>query len=168
MGEAGIHAYNRDGPFEQHSQAIERLKGRDLGAPQILRNALASLPLFIASPGQNTSEAPSGECPTQVYPCSLGPELVAAAAAVQQHRVRLRRLRKRSRDGDTIIDRLFHPITQRSSTQGPVARHRVLRKWNMMRDIVESRRKRLARSADVKSMMRSEEHTSELQSQSNL
>ena len=26
MGEAGIHAYNRDGFSEQHSQAIERLK----------------------------------------------------------------------------------------------------------------------------------------------
>src|SRR5260221_1395152 len=59
MREAGIHPYNRDSPTEQHGQAIERLKRGDLGAVEFLRDAIASLALLVASPGQHTSEPPS-------------------------------------------------------------------------------------------------------------
>src|SRR5258706_3374016 len=122
MCQTGIHAYHGDGPIEQHGQAIERLKRGDLGAVQFLRYALASLALLVASPGQHTSEAPSGERSAKLSPCSLGPELVAAAAAVQEHRVKRRRRRYRSRNDQTVVDPAFHPITQRCRAQAAVVR----------------------------------------------
>src|SRR5439155_7261859 len=100
------------------------------------RYALAPLALLVASPGQHTREAASGERSAKLSPCSLGPELVAAATAVQEHDVRRRRRRYRSRDDETVVDRVFHPITQRGGAQGAVARHRVLRACNVMPDIV--------------------------------
>ncbi len=150
MREPGIHPYNGDGSTEQHGQAIEWLKRGDLGAVQFLRYALASLALLVASPRQHTSEPPSGKCSAKLSPCSLGPELVAAATAVQQHGVRLRGRCYRFRDDETVLDRVFHPITQRRGTQGTVTRHGVLRACNVMRDIVEPGRKRLARAARAK------------------